>query len=534
MPRAARLIADRLAAAGCRYAFGIPGGEVLTLMQALDEAGIRFHLCKHENAGGFMAEGTWHATGAPGVLLATLGPGLANTVNVAANALQDQVPLIILSGHVDAADAVSYTHQVIDQAAVMRPVCKASFTGVDGGIDAAIDRAVTLAQADPPGPVHVDVPVRLAASEQPPARPATPRPARGAPVPGESLTAARTRLARARRPVMLAGMGAVQHAAGGRIRAVCERFGMPLVTTYKAKGIIPESHPLCLGGHGLSPLSDSYVLALIAQADLVLTVGYDPIEMRAGWRDPWPPARAIELLHAEAGHAVHGAALRFVGDVEAGLSALTDGVESAATPWPDGEPQTVRRDLAAAFAARSGRGPDAMLDAARRALPRDAIATADSGAHRILMSQMWRCEAPGQLLQSSAFCTMGCAVPLAIGYKLARPDTPVLAVTGDAGLEMVLGEIATVRELGLSIPILVFVDGSLALIERKQRAGDAPQLGVTFGASDFPRIAEAMGGVGRRITEGADLADEIRAALARDRFTILACEIAARDYDQRF
>ena len=116
---AARLVARRLHAAGCRHAFGIPGGEVLVMLDALLAEGIAFNLCKHENAGGFMAEGTWHATGAPGILLATIGPGLVNAANVVANAWQDQVPLLVLSGCVDAAEAASYTHQIFDHGALM-------------------------------------------------------------------------------------------------------------------------------------------------------------------------------------------------------------------------------------------------------------------------------------------------------------------------------------------------------------------------------------------------------------------------------
>ena len=132
MPTAATLIAERLAAAGCRFAFGIPGGEVLTLIDALAAAGIRFVLAKHENAAGFMAEGTWHQTGAPGVLVATVGPGIANAVNVIANAHQDRVPMIVLSGCVDAAEQQTYTHQVFDHQALLRPITNATLMAVDG------------------------------------------------------------------------------------------------------------------------------------------------------------------------------------------------------------------------------------------------------------------------------------------------------------------------------------------------------------------------------------------------------------------
>ncbi|MEL7304058.1 MAG: thiamine pyrophosphate-binding protein, partial [Pseudomonadota bacterium] len=124
--RAADVLAQRLYEAGCRYAFGIPGGEVLTIVDALERAGIRFVLSKHENSAGFMAEGVWQRTGAPAVLVATLGPGVANAVNVVANAEQDRVPLIFLTGCVDEDEAATYTHQVFDHQQLLRPITRDS------------------------------------------------------------------------------------------------------------------------------------------------------------------------------------------------------------------------------------------------------------------------------------------------------------------------------------------------------------------------------------------------------------------------
>ena len=159
------IIGKRLYDAGCRHAFGIPGGEVLSLMEGLENAGIDFHLVKHENAGGFMAEGTYHATGAPGILVATVGPGVVNAVNVVANAWQDQVPMIFLTGCVDAAEAETYTHQVFDHTDVIRPISKASMTVADGAVDVMIDKALAIAMQDPPGPVHLDVPINIAGKD---------------------------------------------------------------------------------------------------------------------------------------------------------------------------------------------------------------------------------------------------------------------------------------------------------------------------------------------------------------------------------
>ena len=207
MATAAQLVARRLYEAGCRHAFGIPGGEVLTVMEALQEAGLEFVLVKHENSGGFMAEGTFHVTGAPGVLLATVGPGVANAVNFIVNAEQDRVPLIYLTGCVDPAEAQTYNHQVFDHTALIGSVAKASFTLVDGAVDTIIDKAVSVAMDGRPGPVHIDISTALAGREQPEEPPTRRvRPAPTAPAPGPDLDFARNLLGNTERPILIAGV----------------------------------------------------------------------------------------------------------------------------------------------------------------------------------------------------------------------------------------------------------------------------------------------------------------------------------------
>ncbi|MCI4665318.1 MAG: thiamine pyrophosphate-dependent enzyme, partial [Neomegalonema sp.] len=434
-----------------------------------------------------------------------------------------------------ATEAASYTHQIVDQPSVFRPVTKASLTMADGAVDILIDRAVRIATAYPYGPVHVDLPVALAAKPQPaPRRYQAATPISSAPLDAPQLREARERLAQAQKPILLAGLGAVAEAAGPEISALAEALGAPLITTYKAKGLAPETAEFCLGGHGLSPLSDKHILPLLAQADLVLSIGYDPIEMRHGWIDPFPPEKHIELTAAPVLHGMHGADISLHGDLKASLRALTEAL-SPKQSWAQGEPTAVRAELRKIFGDRTEWGPHAAFAAARRASPHNTVATADSGAHRILMSQMWDCPTPKTLLQSSAFCTMGCALPIAIGHKRARPDIPVLAVMGDAGLEMVMGELATLRDLALPVTVLVMVDRSLALIELKQRRSNLPNLGVDFGATDFVALANAMGGVGVSVADAPALESALGESWARtDQFTLIACDIGERPYDGAF
>lgn len=527
----ADLLATTLAAAGATHAFGIPGGEVLALVDALERAGIHFELARHENAAGFMAEGLWHATGALPVLVATLGPGVANAVNVVANAQQDRVPLLFVTGCVDQALAESYTHQVFDHQAVLRPLVKASFRAAPGTEDLVVAKAVALARNGRPGPVHIDLPISVAEART--GRRAAPAITSAAPSTPADPGPAQALIAAAKRPLVIAGLDLVNQEGGAALDRFLAGTGAPLLTTYKAKGLVPEGDPRVIGAIGLSPKADAIVRPLIEAADLIVLAGYDPIEMRQGWRNPWPAGKpVIDIVAAPIQHGMHNSSLLLEGDVGAILSRLADGLPATAT-WPGGKPAVIRQAFRAAFAASAGWGPHAVFETLRRVAPAGTVATADSGAHRILLSQMWHCDGPRRLLQSSGLCTMGCALPLATGAAFGS-GRPTLCFVGDAGLEMVLGELATLRDLGLPVIVVALVDRALGLIALKQRQLGLARAGVDIGETDFAAAARAMGGHGVTIDDRATLAREAEAAFRRDGFTLLACRIDAASYEGAF
>lgn len=528
-PRAADLVARRLAEAGCRFAFGMPGGEVLTLVDALERAGIEFILCKHENAAAFMAEGTWHRTGAPGILVATVGPGALNGINAVENARQDRVPLIVLAGCVDADEAQTYTHQVLDQTQVFRPITKASFTLSVGAADVIADKAVSIAQEGQPGPVHIDVPIGVADAIAPSALPVRRAPlAPAVPAPA-ALEAARALIAGAERPLILAGVDAVNDRAD--LQSFAEALNAPIITTYKAKGLVPEDHPLVLGGAGLSPKGDKILLPFVAEADVIIGVGYDPIEMRVGWRDFYQPGiqAMIDIMALPNTHYMHQATMNIVGGVAATLEVL----KTEGSGWPAGRIAACKAALAEAFPPGEAWGPAAIIDETRSVLPKDALASVDSGAHRILLSQQWTCHEPRGLVQSSALCTMGCAMPLAMGMAIAEPARVTVSFSGDAGFLMTAGELSTAAELGLKTIFIVFVDASLALIELKQRQRQLPNAGVDFGAHDFAAIGRAFGGAGHTVTSRTELRTALETAMQAETFTVIAAIIERGAYDGR-
>ncbi len=532
--RAADALAQRLYAAGCRTAFGMPGGEVLTLIDALEKAGIRFILAKHENAAGFIAEGVHHRDHAPAILVGTIGPGTLNGVNTVANALQDQVPLIVLSGCMDADEAQKYTHQVVDQQAVFAPITKATFALSAGAAHTIADKAVGIATEGRMGPVHIDVPISVANTQIPAEAPPQRAKATATAPAGTDLETARQWLKASTRPVMVVGVDALNQDAGAAVTTFAETYGVPVITTYKAKGIFPEDHALSLGGAGLSPLADKSLVPFVKSADLVICVGYDPIEMRPGWQDIWDPTQqnVIDITAVPNHHYMHQATLNFVSDCAASLDALRNGIEGNET-WSSGEIVEVKRALAAAFPTDEVWGPAAIIDVCRKVLPRGTLASVDSGAHRILLSQMWECHEPRELMQSTALCTMGCAVPLAMGAKLASPERTVVSFSGDAGFLMVAGELATAAELNLAPIFVVFVDASLALIEKKQRERQLTNHGVDFAQHNFAAMGVAFGGVGVTVQDRSGLEKALKEAMQAETFTVIAAIIDRGAYDGR-
>jgi len=527
------IIAQRLYDAGCRHAFGIPGGEVMVLMAALDRAGIQMHLVKHENCAGFMGEGVFHFDGAPAILIATIGPGIANGINVMANALQDRVPMIALTGCVPAREQHTYTHQVMDHLKLAQEVTKAAFR-VEANTAAVIaDKAVAIAMEDRQGPVLLDVPIDVQTLEETPSWPRRAALSPVGPAAGPDLDLARKWFAEAKKPIVIAGVDVLNQNGSAEVARFCRHYSIPLITTYKGKGILPETDPLSLGGAGLAPSADAQLLPLVKSSDCIILAGYDPIEMRMGWQNIWQDdARAIDFSAVSNTHYMHQASINFVGNVAAGLKALS--LDNAPKEsWSGGEPTAVRNKLRDELGLDEEWGPTAVIDECRKAMPETTIITVDSGAHRILLSQAWQCFEPRGMLQSTALCTMGCAVPLAIGRKIAEPNRPVAAFVGDAGLEMFLGELSTIREKKLGIPIVVFVDESLGLIELKQRGSQMANLAVDFGGSDLPAVAKALGGYGSWCDDRQSVSREVTEAFDRDSFTLIAARIGRKAYEGR-
>ncbi len=536
MPKTVDIIAQALYEDGVRHAFGIPGGEVLELLEAFRKAGIKFVLTKQEMGAGIMAEASYQLTGKPGVLVATLGPGITNTTTAVAQAWLDRSALLVITGEIATSLKSIYTHQIIDQEALLRPVAKWSTTIAAEHAFDQVRKGIAIAKLPMPGPVHFNLPTDVAGVEQSDARRFAPVAVRTLPR-REDLATIEAWLKRARKPLAFVGVGVQIDAAERELKRFIEAWRIPFVATYKAKGVVPEDHPLCVGATGLSPVADKIHMAHVREADLIFTIGFDPVELRSDWISPWDekkPTVNIDLLPNT--HHVFRSAVEYAGSIAGCLQTLLALVpKRIPARWSDPDLERYRKTILHALASNpaKGMGPFQVASALREVFPRDTIATIDTGSHRILINHVWQSFEPRRLLQSNGLGTMGYALPAAIAAKLTFPKRPVLAMMGEAGLDMVIGEMALLAHHRLALTLVVFRDDTLSLIKLKQQRMKLPETGVSTGSPDYVMLAEAYGGNGFVCTNVAELRKVARVALNSKRFTLIEARINPAEYQHQ-
>jgi len=526
----AAAIAGALSEAGTRLVFGVPGGGPnLDVVGAVADAGLRFVLAHGETAAAIMAATCADLTGSPGAVVVTRGPGLASGVNGIAHAALDRLPLVVVADTVPARDAGRISHQRLDQDALGGSVAKATVTADGNDAERAAGLAVRLALVPPAGPVVVNVDPDGTAGPRPPVQATDGRAGADEPadVHAHALAALGDALGTARRPVVLVGLGALRHAAA--VRAALAGSGIPVLHTYRARGIVPdraaEAAGLFTGGTMESPL--------LAAADLIIGLGVDPVELiPASWDYPAPAFLATEYPAGSARYFTGGTEI--VTPLPAAAHVLA--AHRAGHRWPEAAGRTAKRDVIerlgwVAVAAPGRLTPQDVVITAREIAPAQAIATVDSGAHMLAVMPLWLVDEPQRLLISSGLATMGYALPAAIGAALCSPGVPVIAFTGDGGLGMTLMEIETAVRLGLRVIVIVFNDSALSLIKIKQRAsGQGGDEAVGYGPTSFAAAAEAMGAAAASAGDPAELAAALTTALGRDGPTLIDARVDPAGY----
>ena len=506
-PTAADALAAAFADAGTKRIYGVPGGgSSLDLIAAAKARGLDFVLARHETSAVIMAATEAELSGTPGVALCTRGPGVGNAANGMAHAALDRAPVVLVADGFAPAERAFATHQYFDHAAMLAPVTKAQLSVGQMAAGEAVMQAISAVMAAPRGAALVEL--SGSAAKQPAALPAAAvRPS--LPLPdAAAVAAARGVLARARRPVVVAGLEAME--AAPALRALVAALGCPVLVTYKAKGVVPDADAHFAGiftcGAAEGPVLD--------RADAVIMVGADPVEfIPKPWRWPVP---VIEVATAPRALPYAAPAAALSGAIAPALSALAEGAPRSA--WDLAEIAALRADWLRLLAndPRRGRGlgPQRVVEIAQQACRKagfDPRVAVDAGAHMFPATTFWQCDRPGDLLISNGLATMGFAVPAAIAAALHDPARGALAFTGDGGLLMGLGELATAAVLGVRLVVVAFNDATLSLIDIKKDARDLPAGALGWPRADLAGAMRAMGGTGLT----ADSEEEYAAALAQ-------------------
>ncbi|NYZ13920.1 thiamine pyrophosphate-binding protein [Azospirillum sp. RWY-5-1] len=527
-------IATTLHAYGVRFAFGLPGNDVLETIRACEAVGITFVLAKAEPSAAFMADAVYQLTGAPAALIPALGPGIANAVSGIAGAAQERSAMIVLSGEMGTKQMGIYTHQIFDHVALCAPVTKYAAPLNPNRPAQQVAKALDIALSHPAGPVMLNAAADHTRAPAPKEPAFTPPRVLPVALPAEAVATARALLEKARRPLALVGRGALKDGVPEPLRRFLEAWSMPFFATYKAKGVLDDAHPLCLGAVGLSPIVDQENQALVAEADLIVPIGFDPIELRDGWVDAWPVDRAcLSIDWAPATHRVFPLGTEAAGDLPTILGQLAPEGGGRKTGWPTERLDRLRAAVAHIVRPRTpdhGISPAALFGAISDRADADWIMTVDVGSHRILANHVIRCRAPGQLMQSNGLGCMGYALPAAVGAQLVHPERPVVAIAGDGCTLMTLGEMAVAAERGLPIVLVVLNDASLSLIKLKQSKMGLDTKSVDFGAPRFDAIAAGFGAVGVRVETIGAFAEALDQAVRSRRFTIIDALVDPREY----
>ncbi len=472
------LLVRTLEKAGVRWVFGVPSGPVLPLIEALRESPVDFVLTASETSAGFMAATVGALTGVPGTCVSTLGPGATNMATGVGCAWLDRYPLIAITCNVETSWIDQRVQMRIDHHALFKPITKGTYAMRSGGLADVLAEALLVAKNEPPGPVHLDLPEDVATDETaevPKERKLRPMLSE---IPEAIFRQVSVALGKSRRPLVVTGLTFSRCGEREAFLRFIEKQNLPFVSTLHGKGFLPENHPNWVGVLGRARRTD--VQAFIHKADLILTMGYDPIEINY---EEWvgaTPVIHISTEQAEVGREVK-LLINEAGDLDLAIGRLSE-LPPSPNEWSSKERETHLQLLEKTLRpATGGFGAHHVIDILRKKLPADGILAYDVGAHTHQIATQWRTDLPRTCLATNGWSSMGYGMPAAYAAKLVYPDRKVVGVVGDGCFQMTVGELTLAKRQGLAVPIVVLNDGWLGLMKVKQERKRYPLSGVFLG-----------------------------------------------------
>lgn len=543
---AAEILVSYLAGEGVGYLFGVPGGHLLALYDAVHRSGrIKSILAKNEQGAGYMANGYARVSGRLGVCCGTVGPGATNLVSGVAAAYMDSTPVLALTAQVGtgvigkgALQEGAGDGRTIDQVGIFRPITKYSAMVTRPSlVPEAVRKAIRIALTGRPGPVHLDLPSDVLKGEvEDPIYPPERYRAAERSIPDADLTRrAAELLLSARKPALLVGGGAIASGALSQVRALAERLQAPVATSFRGKGAVPEDHPLSLGCVGLygTRAANSYMRSGI---DVLLAVGVSFHEFTTHCWDPaFQPKKAliqIDVDPAEIGKN-YPVDVALVGDARTAIERLLGelGAPDAMADHPTPDERSDGQESLAAIKASSEffdepamrslafpLKPQRVMRELREALPDEAIVFTDIGNSMTWVERCLPARAGNLFVGLSGLAAMGSGVAAAIGGKLAAPNRPVVCICGDGDFAMTGMEVLTAVAYGVPVVWVVLDNSRLGMIHDIQNLSYQGRVEAsTLKNPDFVALAQALGAEGLRISRAGELEEAAKVALASNR-----------------
>lgn len=521
---------------GVKYVFGLPGEENIEFLHKLRNSGISFVTTRDERGASFMAN-AWGRLSrpspkTPGVCLSTLGPGAINMIPGVADAYLDFAPVVAITAQKGQAETYKEAHQYIDILSTYKPITKWSASIRGKNVQELVRKAFRVALAEKPGPVHLELAEDVAClkTEGKPMRPAPSY------YPGAAAGEIKKALAlikRSSNPIVIAGNGVIRAGASRELALFARKLRLPVACTFMAMGALDSREELFISTVGLQ--TRDYISCGLERADLIIAVGYDPVEFSPRyWKGPQTrqakPVIHISPVPAEVDISYN--LLELSGDIGKTLVALAQkadfkrarpeyflGLKRLSDEAFSSAPDPARRPLK----------PLAVIRELRAAMGGHDLLISDVGAHKIWIARFFKAHAPETVLMSNGLSSMGFALPAAIAARLARPERNVVAAVGDGGFLMSAAELETAGRLGLSFTVLVFNDSGYGLIEWKERLRYKEEFFTRFGNPDFVKLAGAFGARGLRVESERELAPALKEALGGRGITIIDCPVDYRE-----
>jgi acetolactate synthase I/II/III large subunit len=528
--RSAQRVIETLSAYGVRFIFGVPGAKIDAVFDALLDAGPELVVCRHEQNAAFMAAAVGRLTGTPGVALVTSGPGTTNLATGLITATTEQDPMIAICGAVARADRLKRTHQSMDAVAALKPFTK--YTGEvndPDNVPEAIANAIRTAMAPPRGAAAVVLPADVSAAAtsaaivEPSAVPAL------GPAPADRIAQAANMIRAAQHPVLFVGVRVGDPEPCAALRELLTVTDLPVVETFQAAGVVSrELEDHFVGRVGLFRNQPGDIL--ISHADVLVTVGFDPVEY-----DPrlWNSDLARTLIHIDEIPADidnhYQPTLELRGDIAATLTAmipplsglrLSDTVNAGIA-----EQRAALRNIDAEARKRPqtdiGVNPAALVLKIRDLIDDDTTIACDIGSHYIYMARHFRVYQPRRLLFSDGQQTLGVALPWAMAAAMVRPGTPVVSVSGDGGFLFSAQELETATRLGLSFTHVIMRDNAYDMVAFQEQLKYGRTSGVQLGDYDIAHYAAAFGAKGIRVGGMAEFEAALKQSLNEPGITII-------------